>query len=231
MFRWERPQVNFGGRYGGGGLRSPQHGGSQPHDGVAQTETNTWAAGGSAGAMAAGTATTLDSSDGSGRSTGGRGGCGRSGGGVGRCARERNDGTGCEGRGDGGGENGDGVGGTHRGGGPGGTTESDDDGGRRDDGGRGGASATAFAGWAQWKRQGRGLQREGASTSDGKRRADAARARRTQLDGERLIPQPGPPKRRKRHAQGATDTGEGRITVATLNAPGIHVVRCDARWR
>jgi len=71
------------------------------------------------------------------------------------------------------------------------------------------------------------------SASDAKRRADAARARRTRLDGERLIPQPGPPKKKRSEGrtQNVTDEGVGRATIATLNAPGIHVVRCDKRGR
>ena len=98
--------------------------------------------------------------------------------------------------------------------------------------GRGAVGAPAFAGWARRGGGGRAA-RDGASASDAKRRADAARARRTRLDGERLIPQPGPPKKKRSEGrtQNVTDEGVGRATIATLNAPGIHVVRCDKRGR
>ena len=57
-------------------------------------------------------------------------------------------------------------------------------------------------------------------------------ARLQRLDGERLIPQPGhgkeddPPKRREK--KWLRRGKQGRINVATLNAPGIHVKRRNA---
>ena len=55
------------------------------------------------------------------------------------------------------------------------------------------------------------------------RRATADAARRVHLDGERVHPHPGPKGRAIRNGKAE------RLAVGTLNAPGIHVQRRDAK--